>query len=234
VAALVEAFTLGLVSAATPCLLPLYPGFVAFLAANGANLDRPRSTALIGLNVLLGVLVAVVVAAIIVTLLAVPLGSILAVLVPLADVVVIALGALLLVGRNAFERLPGMVVPRGGSPLRRAFAYGLLFGPLALPCAGPFLVALFAISLGPLDAVGRLATFLAFGLGAGAPLVALSLVSAARGMALARAIAGHHALLERLAGVLLVIAAAGDLVASWPAILAGLPAIVGQRHAIGI
>ena len=217
---LAEAFAFGVLSAATPCLLPLYPGFIAFTAANGPSLAGRRAMALLGLAVVLGVLATVVVVGMAVTLLAAPLGAVLVVLVPAADALVVVLGVLLVVGRNVFDRLPGVVVPAGGSAIRRAFAYGLLFGPLAVPCAGPFLVALLAVSLGPGDAAGALATFVAFGLGAGLPLIALSIVSAARGQAVARAIAARRGAIERVAGVLLVVAGVSDLVVSWPALLA--------------
>ena len=38
------AFTLGLASAASPCLLPLYPSFLAYLSANTAALAGRRGT----------------------------------------------------------------------------------------------------------------------------------------------------------------------------------------------
>jgi cytochrome c biogenesis protein CcdA len=60
----------------------------------------------------------------------------------------------------------------------------------------------------------------AFGLGAGLPLIALSIVSAAQGQAVARAIAARRGAIERVAGVLLVVAGVSDLVVSWPALLA--------------
>jgi cytochrome c-type biogenesis protein len=208
---LIEAFTLGLFSAATPCLLPLYPAFVAYLASNLETLRDRRRTAAIGAVVLAGVLSTLVAVGLLVTAFALPLGEVLPVAVPIADVVVIALGLGLVLGRNPFGRLPGMTVPRGGGPVRQAYVYGLVLAPLALPCAGAFLVALLAIATGPLELGLRLATFLAYGLGFGLPLVVLSFASALRGLALARAIAFHHRAVDRIAGVVLVVIGARDL-----------------------
>jgi len=218
-----EAFAAGLFSAATPCLLPLYPAFIAYLGANATMLTGRRATGLLGLVILAGVLSAMIVAGVVITVVALPFGDVLTWLVPLADGLVIALGVGLLVGWNAFARLPGLRLPAGGSPFRQAYLYGLLLGPLALPCAGAFLVALLAISTDLVDASLRLATFVAFGLGLGLPLVALSFASAAGRQALVRSIVTHTLAIDRAAGLVLIVVGAADLVSSWPSLGLGAP-----------
>lgn len=209
---------LGLASAASPCLLPLYPGFVAYLAANSRALEGRRGTGLLGLVVLAGVLTTMVGVGIVLVALAVPTSRLLAFATPLLDGLLIVLGLLLLAGRNPFERLPGARVPVVANPLGRAYLYGLLLGPIALPCAGPFLVSLLGISLGVADALGRIGTFVLFGLGFGLPLVALSLLAGVRAQAVVRAIVRHHRAIEIVAGALLVVVAAADLVDKWDSI----------------
>ena len=131
------AFTLGLGSAASPCLLPLYPGFIAYLAGNSRSIAGTRASGLLGLLVLLGVLSAMVVVAVVLGLLSRSIGSILAYLIPVVDGILILLGLLLVAGRNPFARLPGARVPVLANPYGQAYVYGLMLGPLALPCAGP-------------------------------------------------------------------------------------------------
>ena len=220
---LVEAFGLGLLSAATPCLLPLYPAFIAYLAANATALAGRRAAAFLGVVILAGVLTTMIVAGIVITLLALPLGAVLVWLVPIADALVIALGFGLLVGWNPFARLPGLRVPVHGSPFGQAFLYGVLLGPLALPCAGAFLVALLAISTDVVDAGLRVATFIAFGLGFGLPLVGLSFASAVGRQGLVRSIVAHHASIDRVAGVVLIVVGAAGLVSAWPSLGLGGP-----------
>jgi cytochrome c-type biogenesis protein len=203
-AALVEAFTLGLLTAGSACLLPLYPAFVAYLAGDIDGRAPQRVVARGGAAVLAGVLSAMLLAGVLVTLAAISLGSVLEILIPLADVVLVALGLALLVGRNPFMRLPGVAAPRVTNRLGQAYVYGLLLGPIALPCSGAFLVALLATALDPVEVGVRLGTFVAYGIGFGAPLVILSLVSAARGQALARLIARHHRTLDVVGGLVLV------------------------------
>ncbi|HEX5589928.1 MAG TPA: cytochrome c biogenesis protein CcdA [Candidatus Limnocylindrales bacterium] len=209
---------LGLASAASPCLLPLYPGFVAYLAANSQSLEGRRGTGLLGLIVLAGVLTTMVIVAIVLVAVAVPTSRLLAVATPLIDGLLIVLGILLLAGRNPFERLPGATVPNVSNPYRRAYLYGLFLGPIAIPCAGPFLVSLLGISLGVADAAGKVGTFLLFGLGFGMPLVALSLLTGVRAQAVVRWIVRRHRAIEVVAGALLIVVAVVDLADKWESI----------------
>jgi cytochrome c biogenesis protein CcdA len=102
-------------------------------------------------------------------------------------------------------------VPVLRNPLAQAFVYGLLVGPVALPCAGPFLVALLAISIGLADSLTRVGSFVVYGLGFGLPLVALAAIGATRGEAIARLVARHHVAMSRVAGALLIVTAVYEL-----------------------
>jgi len=209
---------LGLASAASPCLLPLYPGFIAYLAGNSRALEGRRGTGLLGLIVLLGVLTTMVAVGVVLVAIAVPTSRLLALITPLIDGLLIVLGLLLLAGRNPFERMPGVQVPIVANPFGRAYVYGLMLGPIALPCAGPFLVSLLGISLGVGDAIGKVGTFVLFGLGFGLPLVVLSLLAGVRAQAAVRWIVARHRAIEIVAGLLLVAVAVYDLVDKWESI----------------
>src|SRR3989304_1250821 len=132
------AFTLGLGSAASPCLLPLYPGFIAYLAGNSRSIAGTRASGLLGLLVLLGVLSAMVVVGVVLGLLSRPVA----------------------------RRRGG---PWPATPSGQSYVYGLMLGPLALPCAGPFLATLLLISVDAVEAAQGIVTFLVFGLGFWAP-----------------------------------------------------------------
>lgn len=167
---------------------------------------------------LAGVLTTMVAVGVVLVALAVPTSRLLAYLTPLLDGLLIALGLLLLAGRNPFERMPGVRVPVVTNPFGRAYLYGLLLGPIALPCAGPFLVSLLGISLGVADAVGRIGTFVLFGLGFGLPLVVLSLLAGVRAQAVVRWVVARHRAIEIGAGAVLVVVAVADLVDKWDSI----------------
>lgn len=150
---------------------------------------------------------------------AVPVGSVLVFLVPTVDLVLIVMGILLLSGRNPFERLPGMTVPIVSNPFGQAYLYGVLLGPLALPCAGVFAISLVAYSVGLTETLPKIATFIAYGLGFGLPLVLLSLLAGARQRDVVRFITRHHRAVEVVGGLLLVAVGIGDLYLNWDSIL---------------
>lgn len=211
-------FGAGLLSAASPCLLPLYPGFIAYLGSNAEALEGRRATGLLGLVVLAGVLTMMVAIAILLVAIAVPTSRLLAYATPLVDGLLIVLGVLLVVGRNPFQRLPGMRVPIVPNPYAQAYIYGMMLGPIALPCAGPFLVSLLGISLGVADALGKVGTFVMFGLGFGLPLVLLSLLTSVRSRSVVRWIVSHHRAVEVISGVLLVAIGTFDFIDKWESI----------------
>ncbi len=209
-------FLLGLGSAASPCLLPLYPGFIAYLAGTSQAPDRQGRgvAALLGLAVLAGLLTTMVVIGVALSIVAVPFTDLLRWTVPAATLVLVGLGVALLAGRNPFDRMAGVRMPIVRNRLGQAYVYGALVGPVALPCAGPFLIALLAISVGLADALSRISSFVVYGLGFGLPLVLLAAIGASRGEAITRAVARHHPALLRTTGGLLIATALYELLGS--------------------
>jgi cytochrome c-type biogenesis protein len=211
---LAATFLLGLGSAASPCLLPLYPGFIAYVAGTSEGGPRRRWAALLGVAVLAGVLTTMVLVGVVLTLVALPFGDVLRWSVPVTTAILVVLGLALLAGRNPFARLATVQIPVIKQPIAQSYVYGLLVGPIALPCAGPFLVALLAISVGFVDGLARVGSFVVYGLGFGLPLVAIAALGAARGRAVSRVLARHHLAVLRAAGALVILTALYELVAS--------------------
>jgi cytochrome c-type biogenesis protein len=211
---LISSFVLGIGAAASPCLLPLYPTLLAMLAARRGD-DGRLGWAFLGLAVVLGVVTALTLVGLAVTSVSASLSGLLAWLVPLSTVALVVLGVLLILGRNPFAPLTTVRMPVIRHPLAQAYVYGLLFGPVALPCAGPFIVALLAISIGVEETASRMLTFVAFGLGMGAPLILISLLGATRSRALTTWLTRHHLAIGRVAGALLVLAAFAEPIRGW-------------------
>lgn len=206
--------TLGLLSAASPCILPLYPGFLAYLSGQAGTQSQVRRYFL-GLFVLAGVLAMMLALGGLIALLSLPLSRALGVLVPLADLLIFLLGLLLLFDLNPFHALPQIQVPVLRDPLLNAFLYGLLYGPIALPCSGPLVVGIFALSFTLGEALSQFWVFLWFGLGFGLPLLALSWLSGAFQRRLAGWFARHARLLNVIGGLLLIGIAIYDLAQNW-------------------
>ena len=194
------------------CLLPLYPGLIAFLAANTQNGRGRQGGALLGAAVLAGVLVTMIALGFVLFALGQSFSRILPWLLPAIYGIAIALGITMILGRNPFARLATGRAPVLANPYAAAFLYGGLLAPMTLPCTGPVIVGAFAIGVGSAAALGEsLLYFLAFGLGFGWPLVALPLIAAPLQRALTRWLAGNSQALGRLAGVLMLAIAAFGL-----------------------
>ena len=216
---LIPAFSLGLLATLSPCALPLYPGFLAYLAAGGAAGTRPsRLARWLGLVVLAGVLTSMLALGALVVALGIALGAVLTVIAPLADLAVVGLGVALLLGANPFMRLPMLASGDRGGPVRSAFVYGLLYGPITLPCSGALVVSIFSLSLALDSLTQRLVFFLVFGLGLGLPLLVLSFLAHSRSAALLRAFTDHERVVARVAGAMLVAVGVIDFVDKLPAL----------------
>ncbi len=202
---LLTAFSLGTGAILTNvCLLPLYPGLIAFLAGSAAHTASAASRWL-GLIVLLGILSMMLVVGLVLTVFRASLGAVLPILLPALYTAVIIMGLLMLLGRNPFVRIASVQSPVLRSPYLTAYFYGLLLAPMTLPCTGPLLTAAFLRGAAGIEAfAGEMLYFAAFGFGFGWPLVVLPLVA----LPLQRRLVGwftrRHGLLTRIAGGLLV------------------------------
>lgn len=212
--AAVTSLSLGLLASFSPCILPLYPGYLAYLSgANAASQGARRY--FLGFFVLAGVLSMMLALGFLIAWLSVSIGRALTVAIPLADLLIIALGILLLLDKNPFKALPQIQVPALRSPFVNAFVYGLLYGPIALPCSGPLVVSIFAISLTAEEALSKLSIFLWFGLGFGLPLLALSFLSGVRQRSITTWLAQHARMVNVAGGLILVGIGIYDLAANW-------------------
>lgn len=212
-----EAFLLGNSAILTNvCILPLYPGLVAYLAGHAGDGGTRAASGWLGWFVLAGILT-------LMTLLGGFLygarqsfATILPLLLPVIYGLVILLGLLMLMGRNPFARLRMAQAPLLRNPYAGAYVYGLLLGPFTLPCTGPVVVSAFLLGAGSTPRLaGELLYFFVFGLGFGWPLVLLPLVAAPLQRRFTRWITGHHLVLARASGVLLVVIGLFGLIVDW-------------------
>ena len=208
-------FSLGLLATTSPCVLPLYPGFLAYLCGGEARKPGWRGRYFLGFFVLAGVLAMMLVFGLVLAGLSVSVGRVLAVILPLSDLVLFGLGTLLLLNINPFKRLPQIKIPLLSHPFANAFLYGVLYGPIALPCSGAFVVGIFAFSLTVGEVLSKMAVFLWFGLGLGFPLLVLSLLSGTAQRWLARQLTRRSRLINLVGGLLLIAIATYDLIQNW-------------------
>ena len=214
---LAPAFTIGLLATVNPCVLPLYPGFLAYLANNAASPGRTVNVRYLGLVVLCGVMAMMLALGAFIVVLTEALGELTAIILqPLGVATMILMGLLLLLDINPFARLSVITAPTAGvGPYTSAFLYGLLFGPMIMPCAGALVVSIFSLSLGVAGFVEQLLFFFIFGLGFGLPLLAFSSFPKAWSERLLRQFTQHSGIISRSSGLALIVFGVWNLRASW-------------------
>ena len=210
----VTAFSVGLLASTSPCVLPLYPGFLAYLSGGGWAIASRRRYFL-GFFVLAGVLVMMLALGALIALLSISIGAALRWAVPISDVIIIGLGVLLILNHNPFKALPQIGIPALRHPFANAFVYGLLYGPITLPCSGPLIVSIFALSLSAGEAISRMSVFVWFGLGFGLPLLILSFLAGGLQRQITQLLARRARIINLIGGLMLVGIGLYDLSLNW-------------------
>ena len=204
---LAESFVLGILTPlGAVCVLPLYPGFLAYLANRLAGQTARRGTILrfallvtggvVGFMFLLGLLFT--------TILQVSLTRVIGVVSPIAFGVLLVLSLLLLFDFDVGRFLPKAKVPKVKSASVSALLYGLFFGAIVVPCNPLFIAIFFTRSVSVLGFGANLLRFLAFGLGIAAPLVALAVLSTAASGAVIRFLTRYKTPINRIAGAVML------------------------------
>ena len=199
-----------------PCVLPLYPGFLAYLANNAAKPNGTVNVRYLGVAALGGALTMTLLLGALLASLIEILGHAPPIIAPLGAMVTLLMGLLLLFEINPFAHIPVLTAPViGSTPHTGAFLYGLLFGPMIIPCAGPLVISIFTLSLGVAGFVEQILFFFIFGLGFGLPLLVLALLPQSLSGGLMRQVTRHSTLISRLSGILLIAFGIWNLRASW-------------------
>lgn len=199
------------------CVLPLYPGLIAFLGSTTGSGRPYRGRPLLGLVVFAGVIAVMLLLGWILFQLNRSFSSIFDWFLPAIFGLVVVLGLLMIVGRNPFVSIASVRAPLMGNPFTTAFLYGLLLGPMTLPCTGPLVISAFVLGAGDFGSLlDGILYFVAFGFGFGWPLVALPFIATPLQRQITRWLSAHHRSIELASGALLIAVAAygfwGDVV----------------------
>jgi len=218
---LVVAFIAGLLAPlGAACVLPLYPGYLSFLAGQAGVVRSPPARILLGVIAGAGILVAMAAfGVVVVLLLSLPLSRAVGIIAPAAYILLGIIGILLASGWSPGYPSSSPQIPATGRPFAGAFLFGLFFGVLILPCNLAPVAVLLALSTSAADLAANLLNFILFGAGMAVPLVAISALSAFQGNAVATLLAKHTRLIHRITGVLMIGVAVFYLVTNIPFVL---------------
>ncbi|MGN6377375.1 MAG: cytochrome c biogenesis CcdA family protein [Gaiellales bacterium] len=199
----VAAFLAGLVSFATPCVLPLVP---AYLSAIGVRADDSRSAVRAGVPFVLGFSAVFVLLGAGAAVVGTSLADHRLQLVHLAGIVIVAMGFVTmgLLRIPALERslVPAVEPARGtGSPLLLGGAFGLCW----TPCVGPVLAGLLALASSSRTVASGAALLAVYSLGLALPFLAAA-AALGRVMSVAQIVRDRYDLVRVVCGALLVAA----------------------------
>lgn len=215
----------GLVSFASPCVLPLVPGYLGYVSGMaGARTSDARGRTVLGVALFVAGFTAVFVA------FGVLAGSLGKVLVQHTDVITRVLGVVVIVmglvftGRLAFAQRQWRPRTTPTAGLWGAPVLGVVFGLGWAPCIGPTLVAVYTLALDGASAGRGAVLSVAYCVGLGLPflLIALGLDRSARMTGFLRR---HRRLIMQIGGGLLILiglALVTGLWSAWTASLQGL------------
>lgn len=189
------------------CVLPLYPGYLAFLAAQASKKKRV-STLLLGIAVTAGVIGAMLAFGIIfVSILEVSTGLVIGYLGPVVYLLLAIMSVGMILGVDIGRIFPAIHSPEAKTPWATACLFGAFFGLIALPCNPASIILLFALSTTTVDFLANFINFVIFGIGMATPLLLLSAISIDANRRAVSFLARYHGPINRVAGVLMLLVA---------------------------
>jgi len=201
-------FILGLLTPLTAvCVLPLYPGFLAFLSSkfsDPANVSK-KTYALFGVVISLGVISFMLLFGLLfTTILQESLTKWINIISPIAFGILAVISLFLIADYDFGKFIPKPKTSVEGNPLKSAFVFGFFFGAIVLPCNPGFIAAFLARAFLVSDFFSSMAHFFSFGLGLSAPLFLFSILTAEYSQKIIGFLTLHKTKINRLAGIVML------------------------------
>ena len=196
------------------CVLPLYPGFLAYLAGVSEKLQGEKKfdeiynkKLIIGFSLLsiLGIFTSMLLVGFIFTfLLKVSLTDIIGIVSPIAFGILGLVSLFLIFNFDFTKYFPQVHAPVKKNPSWSSFLFGNFFGLIVLPCNPASLIVLFAVSTNVMSFFTNLMNFVMFAIGMGLPLFILAVLSASSGKKVINFLTHKKRQINIVAGVIML------------------------------
>lgn len=186
------------------CALPLYPGYIAFLAS-GIDKKDDRSLVRIGIVVVIGSITSMLfIGLVFVHILRYSITFVLSYISPVLFLLLAVISVLMILGIDPWIYFPAFAVPVLHHPYLNAFIFGAFFGVIILPCNPAPLIVLIALSTTTAGFVQNMLNFIVFGFGMGLPLLIISVLSSKRSLGFTGFFAEKKRSIDIIAGALML------------------------------
>ena len=160
------------------CVLPLYPGYLSYLATNLSKKKIvPHAIPKLGFLVALGIITFMSLFGLIFsTFLELSLSKIINIISPIAFTILFIISFLLVFNFDFSKLIPSFSGPIFSNPKLSAFFFGFFFGIIVLPCNPLFIALMFAKRSLVTDFLLNIIEFIFFGLGMSIPIIIFSIL----------------------------------------------------------
>jgi len=190
------------------CVLPLYPGYLAWLANQVGEGTHRTLLIRFSLVVTTGIIVAFFVVGFIFTwLLRSSVSAAIGIISMTAFVILAGASICLIVGIDLSRVIPATKILHPVGPYQNALVFGLFFGLIILPCNPAPIILLFALSVNAADFLENLFILIAFCIGIAIPVLLISLIPVATNYRLVQTLTTHRRILNVACGLFMLVLA---------------------------
>ena len=191
---------------AAVCVLPLYPGYLAYLSNQLSGRESKKTFITLGLMVTAGIISSMFLFGLIFTkILQASLTNAIGIVSPIAFGLLAIISILLIFNVDMGKLFPQVHAPVTKNPYFSSFVFGFFFGAIVLPCNPASLAVLFAVSTSTTSFLTNLMNFIVFGIGMSAPLLIFSIISSSKSKEVIDYLSRHKRTINLIAGITMLI-----------------------------
>lgn len=185
------------------CVLPLYPGFLSYLASRS---DAEKNVVKFGWIITAGVVVSMFLIGLVFSyLLESSLTGAIGIISPIAFFILFVISLFLIFGFDFGGLFPRYNAKIFKNSVLTSFVFGLFFGAIVLPCNPASLAVLFAVSTSTMSFLVNLANFVLFGIGMASPLLVFAYISSASSGRIIAYLSEHKKGINLVAGLIMLV-----------------------------
>jgi cytochrome c-type biogenesis protein len=193
------------------CVLPLYPGFLAYLAGKVGAIEeseQKKKIIMFGVIVSFGIILSMFIVGLLFSaIFSSSLTNAIGIISPIAFGLLVVVSLMLIFDFDFTRFMPKTHSPVLKNPYLSSLVFGLFFGAVVLPCNPASLAVLFAVSSSVTSFFTNLLNFVFFGIGMSLPLIILAVVSGTYSKQVIGFLTRNRRRINLIAGIIMLVVA---------------------------